>query len=108
MHTLIIYLDTSSDTFAFFSLFACHILASILVDECIFKPASQDSVAAANRLRSGCNIRRRSGDQEGSNHKSASGGVLETHQDDPPVRSRDLVVDDSSALTGGRDVSTCV
>jgi hypothetical protein len=52
------------------------------------------------------------GDQEGSNHKSASGGVLETHQDDPPVRSRDLIVDDSSALTGGRDVrlsvSTCV
>ena len=50
-------------------------MASILVDECIFKPAVQDSVAAAYRLRAGRNMRRRSGDQEGSNDKSASGGA---------------------------------
>ena len=48
-HTLITYFDTPSDTI-FSSLSACHILASIRVNECIFKPASQDSMHAANRL----------------------------------------------------------
>ena len=75
---IMIYFYTPSDTF-FFTLFASHILASILADEYIFKPAIEDSVDAANRLRAGrSNMRRRHVDQDGGNHKSASGGVLES------------------------------